>query len=379
MNNRFNFGGPDDSGDFNAKPGPELSIVVPTYNERENVLGMVKALSNCLDGLAWEVIFVDDDSPDSTSDLVRELSQQNHRLRCIQRIGRRGLSSACIEGMLASSSPYLAVIDGDLQHDESLIPQMLSILKTDQVDIVIGTRYADGGGVNDWKRSREAISRFSNTISRIVIKGDLSDPMSGFFMLRRETLENCVHSLSGLGFKILVDIFASSPKPLKFMEVPYQFRNRQMGESKLDTQVAWDFLMLLLDKLVGKYVPVRFIVFSLVGGSGVFVHFLVLYLMFKQASLSFVVSQSIATLTAMVSNFSLNNVFTYRDMRLRGWKWFKGLISFTIVCSIGASANIGVASYLFGQETKWAIASLAGILVGTVWNYVVTMVYTWKK
>ncbi len=359
--------------------GPELSVIVPTFNERSNVLELIQLLGKCLIGLSWEAIFVDDDSPDKTAQLVREIGQGDCRVRCIQRIGRRGLSSACIEGMLASSAPYLAVIDGDLQHDETLLPKMLKILKQEQTDIVIGTRYRPGGGLGDWQQSRAMISRFATRLSRIVLKADLSDPMSGFFMLRREALESCLRQLSSIGFKILLDLFSSSPRPLRFKELPYQFRARKAGESKLDTQAAWDYLMLLIDKLIGHIIPVRFVAFSLVGGSGVVVHLLTLALLFKQLNIGFVASQSIATFVAMTTNFALNNELTYRDMRLRGWQWVRGWVSFTLGCSIGALANVGIASYLFTMDTVWALSALAGILVGSVWNYGVTMVYTWKK
>ena len=358
--------------------GPELSVIVPTFNERANVVELMQRLRNSLKGHSWEVIFVDDDSPDGTAQLVREVGQHDHRVRCIQRIGRRGLSSACIEGMLASSAPYLAVIDGDLQHDETLLPHMLQGLKQDQADIVIGTRYAAGGGVGDWNQSRAAISFFATWLSRLVLKADLSDPMSGFFMLRREVMERSVRKLSGIGFKILVDLFASSPCPPRFTEIPYEFRTRKAGESKLAAQAAWDYVMLLLDKLIGHIIPVRFVVFSLVGGFGILIHLLVLALVFNQLGLGFVTSQSIATIVAMTSNFALNNILTYRDMRLKGWQWLRGWASFTIACSVGALANVGIASYLFIQDTTWVLAALAGILVGAVWNYAVTKVYTWK-
>jgi dolichol-phosphate mannosyltransferase len=359
--------------------GIELSIIVPTFNERDNVRELVHRLELCLRHVSWEVIFVDDDSPDGTADLVREISRQERRVRCLQRLGRRGLSSACIEGMLSSAAPYVAVMDGDLQHDETLLPQMLMTLRDERTDIVIGSRYVSGGGIGDWEHTRALMSRFATWLSKLVLRAQLTDPMSGFFMIRREAFHKTVHKLSGLGFKILVDLFASSPRPLCFKELPYQFRSRQAGESKLDSRAAWDYLMLLLDKMVGRIMPVRFIAFILVGGIGVFVHLLLFLLLFKAQKIGFVASQSIATYGAMTSNFVLNNMFTYRDMRLSGWQWGRGWVSFTLVCSVGALANIGIASYLFEKDAFWLLSALAGIVVGAVWNYAVTSVYTWKK
>ncbi len=357
----------------------ELTVVVPTFNERDNIAEVVSRLERCLQGRAWEVIFVDDDSADGTATHVREISRHDSRVRCLQRIGRRGLSSACVEGMLASSAPYLAVIDGDCQHDESVLPRMLEFLERGEADVVVGTRYSAGGGIGSWDASRAKMSRFATLLSRTVIKHDLSDPMSGFFALRREVLESSVRDLSSIGFKILLDVIASSPEPLRVKEVPYEFRNRHAGESKLDSQAVWDYFMLLADKLIGGVVPVRFVSFALIGAVGVFVHFAVLTALFRLASQSFTVSQAGAAAVAMVSNFTLNNALTYRDMRLKGWRWVMGLISFTLTCSLGALANVGVASYLFKRNAMWAFSALVGIVVGAVWNYAMTASYTWKK
>ena len=357
----------------------ELTIVVPTFNERDNVMEIVQRLDPCLRGYAWEVVFVDDDSPDGTADRIREMARQDRRIRCIQRIGRRGLSSACTEGMMASSAPYLAVMDADCQHDETALPRMVELLKAGEADIVVGSRYVDGGGIGNWNAGRAKMSRFATRLSRLVIKQDLSDPMSGFFAFRADVLNPAVRNLSNLGFKILLDLLASSPRPLRLKEVPYEFRNRHAGESKLDSQAMWDYLMLLLDKLVGHIVPVRFIAFGLVGAVGVVLHFAVLTTLFRWMELHFAVSQASATIAAMISNFALNNALTFRDMRLKGWRWARGLALFVLVCGIGALANVGIASYLFTRNRMWVLAAFAGIVVGAVWNYAMSAMYTWGK
>jgi dolichol-phosphate mannosyltransferase len=359
--------------------GPDLTIVVPTFNERANIGELVNRLDECLAGYAWEVLFVDDDSPDKTSSLARELARRDHRVRVIQRMGRRGLSTACIEGLLSSSAPYLAVIDGDLQHDESLLPQMLEQLAGDEFDIAVGSRYIDGGSVGDWDASRAAMSRLATRLGKLVIRQKLSDPMSGFFMIRGEAFHRTVRNLSGVGFKILLDLLASSPQPLRCVELPYEFRARHAGASKLDNQAAWEYCMLLLDKLVGHIVPVRFVAFTLVGSLGVVVHLLVQTLLINGLEIGFVASQATATGIAMTFNFAVNNVLTYRDVRLRGWQWLRGWLSFSLACSVGAVANIGIAAYIFRLDAQWVLAALAGIMIGAVWNYAVTMVYTWKK
>ncbi len=361
----------------------ELSVIVPTFNERENLAELVKRLASVLDGLAWEVIFVDDDSPDGTAALARELARQDPRVRILHRINRRGLATACVEGMLASSAPYLAVMDADLQHDESILPAMLRAVKQEGFDIAIGSRYVPGGGLGDWASDRQAASRLATRLSRLVIKAALKDPMSGYFLLKRDLLEEALGKLSGVGFKILLDIFASCHRLPRFVEIPYHFRPRWAGESKLDTAAAWDYLMLLLDKALGHYVPVRFIPFALVGGVGVLVHLFVLWLVYDLAGWRFATGQTLAALVAMTFNFFVNNLLTYRDRQLHGWGLLRGWISFTLACSLGAIANVGIATYAFETqlvgETAWVLSACAGIIVGAVWNYAVTSVYTWNK
>jgi dolichol-phosphate mannosyltransferase len=361
------------------RSGPELSIVVPTFNERENIAELIGCLAAALRNRSWEVVFVDDDSPDGTADLVREHAAADSRIRCLQRIGRRGLSSACIEGMLATTAPYLAVIDADLQHDERLLPQMLDTLKQGDTDIVVGSRYAPGGDISDWNARRARMSRVAIRLSRLLVPAELTDPMSGFFMMRRSVLDGSVHKLSAIGFKILTDVFASFPRPLRFKELAYRFRARRAGESKLDSVTAWDYVMLLLDKLIGRWIPVRFLAFSIVGSMGIAVHFAVLMLVFRGLNRSFVEGQAIATLGAMTFNYTLNNVLTYRDMQLRGVRWLRGWVSFVLACSIGGFANVGIASAAYGSGRGWFPAAFAGILVGAVWNYAVTRMLTWGR
>lgn len=359
---------------------PDLTVIVPTYNEVGNLAAMRAEIEQALPGVAWELLFVDDDSPDGTAEQVRVLAQHDARVRCVQRIGRRGLASACIEGMLASSAPYLAVMDGDLQHDPALLRPMLDRLRGGDTDIVIGSRHVAGGGVGAFSAQRQGMSRLATRLSRTVLKADLSDPMSGFFMGTRSAIMTCLrHGVSGIGYKILLDLFASAPMPLRCIELPYTFRERQTGESKLDSKVVWDYLTLLADKLIGRYVPVRFLAFSAVGGVGVGVHLLVLWLCFRALGMDFVLAQVLATLAAMTFNYVVNNTLTYRDRRRRGWAFVTGWVTFALACSVGAAANVGIATYLFQRETFWLLSALSGVLVGAVWNYAVTSVYTWGK
>ena len=356
----------------------EVAVIVPTFNERDNVTELIARVERALRDISWEMIFVDDDSPDGTSDEVKRIGASDNRIRCITRIGRRGLSSACIEGMLASAAPVFVVMDGDLQHDESRIPAMLNALRAEGGQLVIASRYTAGGAIGEWDRTRAFLSRIATRLSRVVCRQPISDPMSGFFMITAEALDGCVRRLSGKGFKILLDIVASSPAVLRVAEVPYTFRERLHGESKVDSLVMWDFGMLLAEKTIGRYIPVRFFAFTLVGGGGVLVHMAVLAAL-RNAQVGFSNAQAVATVVAMIFNFWLNNLLTYRDRRLRGTRWVTGLLSFMAACGLGAVANVGIASYLFASHTQWVVAALAGIAVGAVWNYAITQLYTWGQ
>jgi dolichol-phosphate mannosyltransferase len=359
--------------------GLELAVVVPTFNERQNAVELIARLDRVLAGIAYEVIVVDDDSPDGTAGAVRELALRDPRIRVLQRVDRRGLSSACIEGMMATAAPYVAVIDADLQHDEQLLPAMLAKLKVEALDLVIGTRHAEGGssaGLTSW---RLPLSNLGKKLSRMITHSALTDPMSGFFMLDRRFLDEVVRSLSGSGFKILLDLVASSRRPVRFAELPYHFRRRVHGESKLDVLVGLEYLELLVDKLAGDFIPTRFVLFGLVGGSGVVLHLSILALLYRWWDVDFGTSQLTATVLVMTSNFFLNNAVTWRDYRLEGSAAFIGLLKFYVACFIGAFVNLQVATFALQQGLPWYVAGFAGLVVGSVWNFAVTAATTWKR
>lgn len=360
----------------------ELAVVIPTFNEHANVPVLIAALDKALAGIAWEAIFVDDNSPDGTADAARAIGRIDSRVRVVQRIGRRGLSTACIEGMCATAAPLVAVIDGDMQHDESLLPRMVTAFAEDPaLDLVIGSRFVEGGGTGGWDGDRVAKSALATRLSRYVLKADVSDPMSGFFVIRTAAVREIAPSLSGIGFKILLDIMTASPRPLKFREIGYVFRLREAGESKLDHVVALEYLIALYDRLFGKVIPVRFAMFSAIGALGAAVHLSVLWLFFRAMGLTFVQATILATAVAMTFNFFLNNALTYRDMRLKGARaLFDGWVTFCLVCAVGAAANVGVAAFLHDVEQgSWALSALAGVMVAAVWNYALSSRFTWGR
>jgi dolichol-phosphate mannosyltransferase len=357
---------------------PEVAVIVPTLNECDNIPLLLTRLETALAGVRWEVMFVDDDSGDGTAELLRTIARSRRNVRYLIRIGRRGLASACIEGMLATAAPILAVMDADLQHDEAVLPVMLRTMRECDVDIVVGTRLIEDSPAS-LTPMRLRISRIASLLSRLVVRAKLSDPMSGFFMIRRELFDATVRRLSGLGFKILLDLLASAPRPVRFAEVPYRFRPRAHGRSKLDTLIVLEYLWLLADKLIGRYLPLRFVAFVMVGTIGLLVHLGVLAFSYKLLHVQFYYAQVLATLTAMTLNFNLNNVVTHRDRRLRGRGLLWGHLSFYLVCSVGALANFQIAQMLYQLRVAWPVAGLLGAMVGAVWNYAVSSTLTWRR
>jgi len=355
----------------------EITIVIPTLNERDNVPILAARLAEALQGVAWEAIFVDDDSKDGTIEAVRALSQSSPRIRGLRRVHRRGLAGASLEGMLASSAPYVALIDADLQHDETILREMLLRLRSGEVDVVVGSRYVDTPGTSGLSQVRHAGSRAATWFAQRLLKAPLTDPMSGFFAIRREVVERLAPRLSSQGFKILLDILASSPQPLRVREVPYVFKSRLHGESKLDAAIVLEYLGLIVAKLTGDLVSIRFLLFGLVGASGVVVNLLALWLLLGQG-VTFSVAQAAAMLAAMTSNYALNNALTYRDRRRRGWRFVTGLLMFTALCSVGLVGGVGVSTFIYREQPEWWLAGLAGAAVGILWNYITSTAITWR-
>jgi len=361
-----------------VRPAPELAVVVPTFNERANIPILVERIARVLAGCDWEIVIVDDDSPDGSAATARSIGELDSRVRCIRRIGRRGLAGACLEGMLATQARFVAVIDADLQHDEELLAAMLDCLRADCADIVVASRYLDGGSAPGLSQQRARASRWSSALVRILLGIDLADPMSGYFMIRRDAFEPLAPAISSQGFKILLDIMATARGSLRAVELPATLRERQHGESKLDSKIVLDFAALVTSKLTNNLVSARFLLFCLVGLTGIGVHLSILSVLLAGA-LAFQLAQTIATIGAISWNFVLNNVFTYRDQRLVGWRFLTGLVRFQVICVFGAVSNVGIAAWIYDYESQWWLAGLGGALIGTVWNFVVSAAFVWRQ
>lgn len=379
---------------LNAASKPlELAVVLPTYNERRNIATMIERLDKALAGIAWEAVFVDDNSPDGTADEARHLSLIDPRVRCIQRIGRRGLASAAIEGMCSTAAPVVAVMDADHQHDPALLPGMLQAVTSGEYDVAYASRFAEGASTEAWGRpDRVKASGLANKIANKVTGVELTDPMSGFFMLRTETLRADAHRLSGVGFKILLDILATVDRPLKVKEFPLHFAARAEGESKLDQTIVFEFLVGLYDKWLGRIIPTRFALFGTVGAMGAVVHLSTLWVLLRlifgerfvygnwSESATFNTANALAATIAMTFNFVLNNELTYSDKRLRGFgPLVRGWAQFAVACSFGLLTNVGTAAVLKTMGIHDVIAVVTGIVVSSVWNFALSSKFVWGK
>lgn len=361
-------------------PSTRVSIVVPTFNEAANVAILVQKLEKTLQAYDWEVIFVDDDSTDLTWKRVKDIAARDPRVRCLRRVGRRGLAGACIEGILSSSSPVAVVMDGDLQHDESILPVMIEKILQENNDVVVGSRYVEGGSNGGgFSRRRAAMSRFATTLAHRITGDQVSDVMSGFFAVRRDRFEAMAGQISTAGFKILLDILMTGGPTLRVSEVEYTFRAREDGASKFDLKAMWDFVVLLLAKSTRGIINERLIYFLMVGVIGLGVNLFVLRILIGVPQLDFAISQTIATFLAMTSNFYINNSLTYRDKKLKGFAFVRGLVFFYLICSAGAVSNIGISSWMFSNHQEWWVAGIVGAIIGSVWNYAVSSILVWNR
>lgn len=358
---------------------PELAVVAPTYNERENLRELVGRLTAGLEGVSWEAIVVDDDSPDGTADLAREISRNDPRIRLIRRVGRRGLSSACIEGMLASNADYIAVIDSDLQHDPALLAVMLQTLREQQADIVVASRYVEGGGIGDWSQGRSLLSRWSTRLARTLSGTSVADPMSGYFLMRRQVADDRAARLSGRGFKILLDILMTGTEPLKVVELPFTFGQRRHGRSKLSLSVLWDGLSLLIGKALANRLPARLLAFGAVGSTGVAVQFTALSILMAWSDMNLMVAQAVSTLVAMLSNFALNDRLTFASRSRSMWRRLTRASNFLAVCGLGLGVNLIACNAVSATGVDWRLAALAGMGCGALWNFAGSCLLVWRR
>lgn len=354
-------------------------MVVPVLNERANVAAVARQVGDALAGLDWELIFVDDDSADGTADAVRELAAADRRIRLVLRVADPGLSNSCIQGMLSSCADVLCVMDGDGQHDPANIPRMLDMLEREPADLVSACRDLRSDDVTrTLGGARGLMSRLGNLLVRLAIGRPARDALSGFFVIRREAFLGVVRRLSNSGFKLLFDMLASD-RALRHAELPFEFRARLHGQSKLDARVLWQFALLLAEKLSGGWLPARLLSFLAVGSAGLVVHMAVLYGSLGM-DMSFQHAQASAALVAITFNFVLNNQLTFADRRFRGWRLLPGWLAYLTVCSVGLAANVSVATWVHDElRLRAFFAALAGIAMDVMWKFVISDKVVWRR
>ena len=360
---------------------PSLSIVIPTFNEKENISRILEKLNKTLKGVKHEIIFVDDNSPDGTSKEIRSFAKNSTKIHLIHRIGRRGLSGAIIEGVFSSNYELVAVMDCDLQHDDTKLLDMIDLFsRTASLDVVIGSRFTETGEISDkaFSKIRELGSKITTLLIKKILNIKSTDPLSGYFMVKKQTFLRHADSLQTQGFKILADFLATSGKEIEVKEIGYKFKNRMAGESKMSFLTALELIGLVVSQVLRGRVSIRFILFCMVGLSGIIVQLFITgfaMLLINQ----FPTSQTLGIIAAMTSNYFLNNYITFQERRLKSLDLIRGLFSFYLICSLGAFANIAVATYVFGFSSNWLISSFIGALFGAVWNFTLTSIFTWKS
>lgn len=368
----------------------KVTIVSPTYNEAENVARLAHDVGSVLSGIEYELLIADDDSPDCTWAVAEELATRNPRIRVLRRTVNRGLSSAVIEGFLTSSGEYVGVIDADLQHDPAILPQMIAALESG-AEIAVGSRYVHGGGTGSWNAARRFQSWFATKLAQIFLGVRLKDPMSGYFVLRRKDFNRVHKQLDASGFKILLEIIARLA-PSELEEIPYTFRPRMAGQSKLSSKIVFQYLEQLWKlSSVSRYMSVRFIKFALVGASGTLVNlcaFLVFARLFGVRDWRI---SALATLLANLTNYLSNNAWTFTDRAHGGLSLLRGYVSYLGLSLVGMFASTltfaGLtATYaiylqrLAPSKESYLLAigfQLVAILIGTVFNYELNSRFTW--
>jgi dolichol-phosphate mannosyltransferase len=354
-----------------------LSIVIPTFNEKDNIVPLIEQMRKALAGYDYETVFVDDNSSDGTAEAIESLASK-YPVRVLVRKDERGLASAVVHGINNSDSEYVLVMDADLQHPPEVIPALIEKAKS-SVDVVIGSRYVEGGGCQDWGIIRRIISKGAMGLAHLFLPATrpVNDPMSGFFMFNRRVVEGV--ELKPAGYKILLEILMEG-KIESTAEVPFVFVNRSGGESKLNAKQQIEYLRHLYSLMKRTGELVRFFKFCLVGLSGVFVNQGILWILTEFAGLPYQASAVVSIEASIISNFVLNDFFTFPQRRAPGTKpFFNRLWKFNVVSLIGAAINYGILMLLTEvAHLHYLVSNLIGIIVATLWNYLVNTSWTWR-
>ncbi len=355
----------------------QLSIIVPTKNEEHNIELLINKLFNVCSNIHFEIIFVDDSS-DNTCKVIQKFQNQYDNIQLIHRDNATGLSSAVIVGMGNVNSDYICVMDADLQHDEAIIPTMLNIAEIDKKNIVIATRYNQAGNLSAFSPIRKCISYIATQLAEFLLPIKVSDPMSGFFLIHREVYLSARDKLSGIGFKILLDLIFSSDIKLHYSEVSYKFGKREFGKSKLNFEVILDYLLLLIYHKLHIHIPKTYIYFAICGAIGAIIHYITFMIQFLYFDLPIFNAHVVSAFMAILVNYNLNNFITFK--KKRGVKSpAKSFIAFLIISLFGILISGSITEKLYNLSGLWLLASVFGVIMASVWNYVLSKIIIWNK
>ena len=360
-----------------------ISVIIPTYNEYKNLPKLLDQLLNLETIFEKEIIIVDDNSSDGTQNLARSYSQNDRRIRLISRLGRSGLSSAIKEGCLCASGDLIVIMDADGQHEPNSIINGLEKFNNKNIDIIIGSRFLEESIIKGLSSKRESGSSIANFLARITLHSGykkLTDYMTGFILLKRNSCIKYIEKIDVNGFKFLYELLSLSKGKLKVIEIPLVFGFREFGKSKLDLAVIWDFLISLLHNFFGRIIPRRAFSFALVGLIGVFVQMFAIYFLLAVTDFDFEKILPVGVILAATSNYIINNILTFRSNKLSGKNFYFGLFKFLLVASLPIIANIGVANLFYNQlSSNTFFAQIAGILVVFIWNYAASSRVVWNN
>ncbi|MCP5503030.1 MAG: glycosyltransferase family 2 protein [Leptospiraceae bacterium] len=371
----------------------DFSLIIPTFNEKDNICILIPKLKELFiqNSISYEIIVVDDDSPDLTWKIARDKFEDDISVRVIRRVGKKGLSSAVIDGMSVARGKYLGVIDADMQHDESILPRMLK--EMEEYEVVIGSRKVEDGGYGEWGFIRKMMSKGATLVAKIFLPIPVKDPMSGFFIVRKELFDELVSSINPRGFKILLE-FIGRKKQVKAKEVGYVFRTRQYGTTKMSSSVIQNYLAALYDIRFGKYISLTFLVYAFVGLIGLAINFSIR----KTSAFVFADEQNQSPLSipvlsgfiaSLFSNYILNNIWTFKQFRISGvLQQIKGFITFSLISVLGLLIQLSVWNFLLqihnitfmNPAENWLsyFYNFVGIVVATASNYYLNKNITWE-
>ena len=354
-----------------------ISLIIPTYNEHDNIIPLTQRLNHVLSGHSYEIVFIDDNSADGTAERAASLKDE-YPIKVIVRKNKRGLASAVVDGLSHTSGHIIAVMDADLQHPPELVPDLLREIEAG-ADVAVASRYVKGGGCQGWGLTRRLMSKGAGFLAHLLLPAtrQVSDPMSGFFMFNREVVAEA--QLKPTGYKILLEILMVG-KFQSVAEVPYTFVTRERGKSKLNARQQIDYLKHILSLMRRTGELARFIKFCLVGISGVGVNMGLLWLLTELGGLFYLLSAAISIETSIITNFLLNNYFTFADRNKQGVNpLFGRLLKFNLVSLAGLGINMAILLLLTeGPGLFYMVSNIVGIAAATLWNYLVNNWWTWK-